>query len=301
MQYRCVHDLKLTSQLPLTAIRAFEAAARHRNFKLAADELRLIPSAVSHQIRQLELLLQRPLFERGRRGVELTAVGAELAGSAVEAFDILRRAAARAIANPALLRLSAPPVFARHFLLPHLHDFERRWPEVDLRLEVSLALADIARGQADVGIRFGEGPWSGLSCERLLEAKVGPVCSPMLMPVDAPIEALEDQTVINIALQRDGWARWLSAAGRPALRPRRELWYDSLASAIDAARDGVGVALAPGIFVKQDLASGHLVAPYATLLAIPSAYHAVCRRGEEELGNIRACLRWLREAVKKES
>lgn len=291
------HDFRLGPHLPLAAVRVFEAAARHGNFKAAADELHLTPSAVSHQVRQLENLLQRRLFERGRRGVELTAAGCDLASSAIEAFDILRRAAARAIADPAMIRISAAPVFARRFLLPSLEEFERARPEVDLRLEVSLSLVDIVRGEADVGVRFGSGDWAGLWAHKLLDIDIGPVCSPGLMPAGSNAEVIASRTIVSVALERDGWRRWFIAAGRPDLRPRRELWYDSLASALDAARDGVGVALAPRVFVAAEVRAGTLCAPSDVTSRSPSAYYAVCRKGEEDIGNIRAALAWLRRCV----
>lgn len=288
------------AHLPLQAIRAFEAAARLESFKAAADELGLTPSAVSHQIRLLERLAGCRLFDRGRRGVTLTAAGDEFARPVLAAFDLLRGAAARLASDPLTIRISSVPVFARRWLLPSLATFEMQNPGVALHIDVSLAHVDIAAGDADIGIRFGSGDWHGLNAEKLIDVEAAPMCAPTVLPSDSTLEAIADATLLSVTAAPGAWQAWFAAAGKPDLVPRRELHCESLASAIEAARDGVGIVLAPPVFAEAELQSGALVHPHPVRIRASGAYFLVCRRGEEEMPKARRVARWLRTVMGKE-
>lgn len=286
--------------LPLSALRAFEAAARHLNFKATAEELGITTSAVSHQIRALEQHLEYSLFNRGPRGVELTSTGQEYASEIIEAFDLIRNAHAKLTSGQSIVRLSSAPVFARTFLLRQLDRFEETHSKIDLRIEVSLALANILRNEADIGIRFGNGRWPGLFSEKILDVKIVPVCSPSVLPVSRLPNEIAKHTLISFKLTEGSWESWFDAIGKPMPKLRREVWYDSLTAVLDAARDGHGIALAPTVFVQEDLESGRLVMVDAE--AIPAwngAYYLVCRKGEEELSRIYQTRLWLRNAVRR--
>lgn len=286
-----------THQLPLQAIRAFEVAARLDSFKAAADELGLTPSAVSHQVRLLERHVGCRLFDRGRRGVMLTAAGVEFAGPITAAFDLMRGASVRLMGDPATIRVSAVPVFARRWLLPSLASFERHNPGMTLRVDVSLAHVDIAGGDADVGIRFGLGAWPGLHAEKLADVEACPICAPSVLGAGASLDAIAEATLVSVTAAPGAWLAWFTAAGRPDLAPQREMHCESLASALEAARDGVGVVLAPSMFVETELQTGALVQPHPAQISAGSAYYLVCRQGEQDMPKARRVLRWLSDIM----
>lgn len=281
-------------RLPLQAIRAFEAAARLNSFKAAADELGLTPSAISHQVRLLERLLGRRLFDRERRGAALTVVGAEYARPVRAAFEQLRAATSDLTSDPTTVRLSAVPVFARRWLLPALATFERQNPGIVLRIDVSLAHVDIAGGEADVGVRFGSGSWPGLHAEKLVDVTVAPICAPSLLSKGADLDVIAKATLLSVMGAPGAWRAWFAAAGRPDLAPQKEVHCESLADALLAARDGVGAVLAPAMFAEADLQSGEMIQLHDTQVRSDSSYFLVCRRGEEEMPKARRVSRWLR-------
>jgi LysR family glycine cleavage system transcriptional activator len=286
--------------VPLSALRVFEAAARQLNFKATAEELGLTPSAVSHQIRALEQHLECNLFSRGPKGVELTSNGQEYALEIIEAFDLIRNANAKLISGQTIVRLSAAPVFAQTILLRQLDDFEETHSKIDLRIEVSLVLANILRNEADVGVRFGNGRWPGLFSEKILDVKIVPVCSPKILLESGFPENITKHTLLSFKLTEGSWDSWFSMNGKPMPKRYREVWYDSLSAVLDAARDGHGVALAPTIFVREDIENGRLVfADSEVLPAWNGAYYLVCRKGEEELSRIYQTRLWLKKAVER--
>lgn len=290
--------MSTANDLPLAALRVFDVAARTMSFQRAAQELELTPSAVSHQIQKLERRLERRLFVRGRRGVELTDVGRAYASEVIASFDRLRTATARIDHERAALRLSAAPVFAHKYLLPNLDDFERHHPSVRLRVDVGLTLADLARNEADVGVRFGKGEWPGLFCTRLLPIEAGVVCAPHHLDVAATAAQVAEGVVLGISATPGAWAQWFAAAGAPRLRPRREVSFDALGPVLEAAREGRGAALVPLALVEDDLASGRLVQIGTVTVRPPNlGYHVVCRDGEQRTPNVRALLTWLLNIV----
>lgn len=284
-------------QLPsLSALRAFEAAAREGSFQAAAESLRLTPSAVSHQIRSLELDFGQPLFQRRHRKVELTDAGRTLQAYVTRGFDELRRGAAalRQDRRATVLRVSAAGAFATAFLAHRIGDFEARHPGLEVRLELSQALVDFDLEPIDVGIRLGFAAPPNLFSEQVLPITAGPVCTPELAAKLTSVDDLASSTRISITQDPKGWRAWFRAAGRPDAPAGREVWFDNLMTALQAAVDGVGVVQAPLPLVAHHLQSGRLVAPFDVTMRSKQAYRLVCRRGEEDLPKVARFRRWLK-------
>ncbi len=255
---------------PLNAVRVFAAAARHASFTRAADELGVTHGAVSKQVRLLEEHLGVPLFTRGVRQVALTAAGRELLAEAAPALERiaaaavrLRRDAARADGG-GIVRVNARPSFALRWLIPHLPAFMAAHPGV--RPDVVTSTAEPARlpaGSFDVVVRRGRSgvAWpKGMQARSFLRERAVPVAAPALL-ARLPVHRAEDlagHTLLHTATRDADWATWLARAGVPGLRPAGELRFEHLQFALQAALDGLGVALGPLAMVAADLAAGRL-------------------------------------------
>lgn len=260
----------------LGPLRTFEAAARHLNFTKAADELGVTPGAVSVQVRAIEDQLGVRLFWRTSRTVRLTGAGETMLRAAREALDVIARAVEQV--GPAggrrVLTVSVGMSFAAKWLVPRLDRFRRLHPGVDVRLDVTERLADFAREEVDVAIRFGSGTYPGLRADRLFaEEEMFPVCSPRLLEGKHPLRHpadLRHHTLIHEdwRAEGDGWAgwpdwpMWLLAAGVEGVDPARGIRFKQTALVIQAAVEGQGVALGNTSLVADDLAAGRLVRPF---------------------------------------
>jgi LysR family glycine cleavage system transcriptional activator len=287
---------------PLSALRVFDAAARLESVKGAADELRLTPSAVSHQLRNLEEHLGVSLLRRRSRGIELTEAGSLFAAHIATAFREIHHAVrvVRQDKESSVLRISTAPVFATELIMPNLHDFERRHPTIHLRLEMSEAQADFDTEPVDAAIRLGPALSASLYSEELLDISAITVfCSPKL--VDGPnslrtVEDLAHHTLVSLSNQpalSSLWRQWANSAGNGNLKPARELRFDTFIGALQAAESGLGVILAPHSLVARQLSEKRLVMPFKTFTPLPWAYRFVCRRGQERLAKVDAFRRWI--------
>jgi len=254
---------------PLNAVRAFVAAARHASFTRAADELGVTHGAVSKQVRLLEDHLGVPLFTRGVRQVTLTPAGRELLAEAAPALERVAAAAVRLRrAAPAgagsIVRINARPSFALRWLIPHLPAFMQAHPGVQPEVVTSTAEpARLAAGSFDVVVRRGRPGvlWpEGMRVRPFLRERAVPVAAPALL-AGLPVRQAEDlagHTLLHTATRDADWTTWLASAGVPGLRPAAELRFEHLQFALQAALDGMGVALGPSELVAADLAAGRL-------------------------------------------
>jgi LysR family glycine cleavage system transcriptional activator len=280
--------------LPLTALATFRGAATRGSFRAAATSLGTTPSAVSHQIRRLEAALGVPLFTRGARSVALTPPGAVLARHTARALAALEAAVAeaRAAGVETRLRVSALPLFTSAWLIPRLARFEAAHPGISIDIETTNQLADLERDNINVAIRNIDAPTPGLAGRKLLDLRAVPLCAAAVARrLDRP-EALADATLILISARPRGWADWLEAAGLPALTPRRNLAFDTIPAALQAAARGHGVALGIAPLVWDALPPG-LVVPFAPPLVSAGAYFAVYRRADRARALVRAFVDWL--------
>ena len=259
-----VHDRPMDrAQLPLNALRAFEASARHLNFTRAAEELCVTQGAVSHQVSQLERRLGARLFRRLPRGLVLTDEGQALVPVVADSFDrigaMLDRYAGGRVRE--VLSVGVVGTFATGWLLPRLDDFVRRFPHVDLRLMTNNNRVDLAGEGLDLAIRFGDGAWHGTHAVAVLEAPLTPLCAPALAARLRAAGDLAGETLLR-SYRADEWPLWFEAAESPC-PPLRGPVFDSSTLMASAAADGLGVALAPPAMFARALASERLVRPFA--------------------------------------
>lgn len=259
---------------PLSQLRAFEAAARHRSFKLAAHELSVTATAISHQIRLLEDRLGQPLFERRPRQVVLTAAARSLYPVLREGFDAFADAlAALAPARATAVTLAVTPAFASQWLLPRLPQFQEAHPQIELRILAGDAVVDLAQAGADLAVRYGGGPYPDHETHELAADRFLPIASPHLA-LREPAELLQHR-LIHFDWHRDAgdrptWARWLKQAGLRHDDAQRGLRFSEESHAIQAAIAGHGVALLSYTLVLGELERGILVAPFGPQLAGPT-------------------------------
>ncbi len=289
---------------PLTALRAFDAAARHMSFQQAAAELNVTPAALSFQIKSLEEHLGAPLFRRLNRAVELTEAGRALAPGARDGFEALGAAwrSALRVNDQSSLTVTAGPAFTATWLAPRLFSFAQEHPEIELRLSAGLGLVDLTRSEVDVAIRFGYGPDPPeLHSERFLEDWVTPVMTPELAAQYPGMEGMaaiplihaEDITFLNPSVD---WPDWFRVVGLPD-RDWAGQHFSQADHAIDAALSGAGAVLARISFAGRFLRDGRLIAPFRPALKTIAHYRFVCVKGQETLPNICAFREWLFEQV----
>lgn len=285
---------------PLAALRAFEAAARHLSFTRAADELHVTQAAVSHQIRQLEEDLGVRLFRRLSRALRLTEEGQLLAPFLRDGFALLLAGVdrVRSAAQGGVLTVTAAPSFAASWLVPRLVQFQRRHPEIEVRLVSTMRKLDLLREGIDVGIRYGRGGWPGLFAERLMTDDLFPVCAPGLLDgVGSGPHALASVQLLHVQAFPDDWPRWLTAAGVGEVDAERGSWFDTAGAAYEAAAAGLGVAMGRRQLVADALAAGRLLAPFATALPAEVAYYLVLPPEHRGIARVEAFCAWLREAA----
>lgn len=298
-----------TRRLPsLNALRAFWAAARHRSFAAAAQELHVTASAVSLQIRQLEDELELKLFERTPKGLVLTPQGARLLPGINQAFEHLKGTIAsldKAGPGKAGLSISVAPSFATKWLLPRLGNFLDRHPDIEVDVTARIELSDFDKDEVDLAVRYGGGEYPGLVAELLLTDRRFPVCSPELLMrhgqrnPDAVFRAAP--LLHDVSADRDpaapSWKMWLNAAGLGDVDWRKGARFDQTALALDAALAGLGVALAPAALVDSDLAAGRLVRLAGNELPGDFAYYLVHPKQKAELPALLAFKTWLKQTI----
>jgi LysR family transcriptional regulator, glycine cleavage system transcriptional activator len=289
---------------PLSALRAFETAARHMSFSKAADELHVTPAAVSHQIHALEEDLGVKLFHRMNRSIELTASARVLLPGLSEAFAGIQSSVRRLRAHndTGTLTVTASPSFAAKWLVLRLHLFQEQHSAIDVRISATDDVVDLTRGDFDVAIRYGCGKYPGLDVELLFTNEVFPACSPQLLTSGPPLRTPEDLSrhalIHDLAVERDPlvptWPMWLKAAGVKNVPAITGLTFNNMHLALDAAIAGHGVVLAYSTIAAADLAAGRLVRLFSLALPDQFAYYIVTAPGALERPKVRAFRNWLR-------
>ncbi|MBT9301956.1 LysR family transcriptional regulator [Pseudomonas sp. TAE6080] len=254
----------LRSHLPLNALRAFEASARHLSFTRAAIELCVTQAAVSHQVKSLEAQLNVTLFKRLPRGLMLTSEGETLLPVLRESFDRIAQTLGQFQAGHyrEVLTVGAVGTFAVGWLLPRLAEFQARYPFIDLRLSTHNNRVDVAAEGLDYAIRFGAGAWHGTHAYELLVAPLTVLCVPSIArQLHGPGDVLK-HTLLR-SYRTDEWSLWFQAAGLPAdtLVPR-SIVFDSSLAMMEAALQGSGVALAPALMFSRQLAQDVIRQPF---------------------------------------
>ncbi len=290
---------------PLTALRAFEAAARHMSFAKAADELHVTPAALSFQIKNLEEHLGQPVFHRLNRAVELTEAGHALAPGTSEAFIRLETAwrATRRLQDTKALSVTAGPAVTAKILAPRLYDFARAHPEIELRFAASLRTMDFNRDEIDVAVRYGDGPDTGLYSRTLQNDAVMPMMRPDLAErytspkclINAPLIYGDPLPLLHA---NANWKHWFRANGIEH-DPTLAAQFSQPDHALDATLAGDGVVLGRSALASRYLGSGQLVAPFKVALKVPTRFRFLCVSGNEKRPQIAAFKEWLFSEIGK--
>lgn len=290
----------MADRLPsLNGLRAFEAAARHLSFTLAAAELNVTQTAISHQIRRLEQELGVALFIRRNRTLALTPVAADYLPAIRAAFQDLRLASDRLRGRGAdrVLTVSTLASFAAKWLLPRLAQFQEQNPAVDVRITTSMEMVDFRDGTVDAAIRYGRGRWPGVEAVWLMADDLFPVCSPALLKGPHPLRGPADlahHALLHTSGYNDDWRLWLTAAGLPpeaAARPG--LTFDLSLMTVQAAIDGLGVAIGRTSYVKDDIDKGRLVVPFDMVLPADAGFYLVSPAPASRSAKLAAFADWL--------
>ncbi len=249
-------------QLPLNALRMFDAAARHLNLTRAADELCVTQAAVSQHIRNLEERLGKPLFRRLPRGLALTDEGHALWPAVAESFARIEHSLQQ-VAEPRpreVLTVGVVGTFAIGWLIPRLGQFQQQHPYIDLRLLTHNNRVDLAGEGLDAAVRFGDGAWQGTRAELLLRAPLTPMCTPALAQRLRQPADLAGQTLLR-SYRLQEWESWFATLDQSAPLARGAM-FDSSLTLAEAAAQGAGVALLPARMFQHLLLQGRLVRPF---------------------------------------
>ncbi|KDR89546.1 LysR family transcriptional regulator [Agrobacterium sp. TS43] len=258
--------------LPLNGLRAFEASARHLSFTRAAIELCVTQAAVSQQVKGLEKRLGVSLFQRLPRGLKITAEGEALLPTVTSSFDQMATTLDRIEAGQVreLLFLGVVGTFAVGWLLPRLKAFQKQHPFIDVRVSTNNNRVDMAAEGLDFAIRFGQGSWHGTDAFRLFEAPLSPLCTPKLAETLKTPADLMEATLLR-SYRADEWSNWFAAAGvTPAAQVNAGIVFDTSLGMMEAALQGLGVALAPPSMFSRHLASGAIIQPFPVTISLGS-------------------------------
>ena len=284
---------------PVHALSAFEAAARHGSFALAAEELCITPSAFSHRIRLLEDFVGERLFLRDGRSVSLTEFGRRYldvvrgALSSLADFPLPHRYASTQLK----VKVTVPPTFARYLFLPHLHEFMSLHPEIAIETYLSVPLYDISLSETDIEVRFGAGKYPDIVTEKLFREPVFPVASPAYLEqigkLNVPAD-LQKAQLLRSALEP--WQPWFEMAGLDWQEPATGLRIDDLGLLLEAVKHGYGVALTRQHFAADMIAKGEIVSLFDLQLTTPQhAYYLVYDRHVRERPEVALMLDWMME------
>ena len=278
-------------RLPLNALRAFEASARHLSFTRAAAELCVTQAAISHQVKALETRLDATLFKRLPRGLILTDEGQALLPALTDSFDRMARAMERFQAGAVreILTVGVVGTFAVRWLLPRLAAFREAHPLIELRLMTHNNKVDLAAEGLDMAIRFGDGAWHGVRAEEILTAPLTPLCTPHFA---ARIESPHDLASLPLlrSYRREEWPAWFAAVGVDPPSPAGPV-FDSLSLMVHAAAQGAGVVLAPPVMFGRELHARQLVQPFPTAVEVGS-YWLTTLRSKPLSGAMQAFRAW---------
>lgn len=284
---------------PLSALQAFEAIARRRSFSLAAQEMHLTPSAVSHQLAKLEGLLGVRLFERSARGVELTPAGhnyLQRVANALGAINTATEDLRHGVQDT--LYLHSSPSFASLWLMPRIALFAQRHPDISLVLSASHVHSDFQLGQMDIDIRYGLPNWPNLEVEPIFTELIQPLASPEFIRTHAVHEPADLLRVplIQSSVNVVQWADWFARFGQGQRPERMGLRFDRAMMSLDAAVQSLGVALESGSLGQGLVASGKLQPVFEDSMSLQvQAHFAVYPARHAARPEVVAFLNWLRE------
>ena len=307
----------MSEQLPpLTALRAFDAAARHSSFRQAAEELHVTPAAISQQIKLLEDYLGVKLFNRQGRSLTLSDQGHAGLAKLREGFTLLSEAVRqiRDYDRQRTLTIYVPPSLASKWLIPKLHRFALQYPDIDYRIiadddlidessDPETIADDLRHHGVDIAIRFGRGDYEGCRVDQLLTVTAVPLCSPKLLEGEHPLRNPEDlryHTLLHDDTSYPGhpqWRAWLKEAGVKSVDADRGLHFNHVALAMAAAIEGQGVVLSLKPLAANDIKAGRLMVPFDLSLPLRHAYYLISPEPSANQPNVAAFRNWLLDEV----
>jgi LysR family transcriptional regulator, glycine cleavage system transcriptional activator len=281
----------------LNGIKAFEAAARSGSFAAAGSELNVSAAAISRMVHLLEERLGVALFERKANRLALTSAGRAYQSGLTPIFDALASLTAQVTAPSSVrvLTIGVGPTFAMRWLIPRLADFRKEQPDIEVRITTGGAAAPFGDDWS-CGIQLGDGAWPGLSADPLFAADLLPVCAPRLAASLKRPGDLKGPSLLRVAHAAEDWPAWLKAAGVPRLAARG-LEFQFYGQALQAAVDGLGIAMGIRPYIDDDLAAGRLVAPFALSVPKGMRWYLVYRNFQTEQRDFAAFRRWIMHAA----
>jgi len=284
----------------LNDIKAFEAAARSGSFAAAGLELSVSPAAVSRMVHLLEERLGVALFERKANRLSLTSAGRAYQSGLTPIFDALASLTAQVTAPASLrvLTIGVGPTFAMRWLIPRLADFRKEEPAIDVRITTGGVAAPFGDDWS-CGITLGDGNWPGLVAEPLFAADLMPVCTPKLAASLKKPADLKGPSLLRVAHSPDDWPSWLKAAAASRITARG-LEFQYYGQALQAASDGLGIAMGIRPYIDDDLAAGRLIAPFALSVPKGMRWYLLYRGFQADQRDFAAFRRWIIRAAAPE-
>ncbi|WP_211297963.1 LysR substrate-binding domain-containing protein [Marivita geojedonensis] len=286
-------------------LRAFEAAARHGSFKVAAKELNVTQAAVSHQVKALEEALNIKLFHRRTRRIDPTPEAVAYADALGKALDLIERATAD-LGNRRMdgtLKISCAPYYGNRMLLPRLARFHAAHPGLKIMPEMDSTVIDFGKSDLDAGLRYGAGSWAGLGEVELHSDLLIPVAAPVMLEGRKPPLDPSEIATMNLGYvggQESRWERWFATVGYTGVIPATFLQYGNRARVIDLAFSGHGVALGDKRLLQEDLDSGRLVQLHPHAINGTEAMYVVFPKTPAPDPRVIAFAEWLRDDLTRE-
>jgi len=278
----------------LNALRAFVAIGKNGTLKGAASELFVTASALSHQIKNMEEILDVKLFHRSKTGLSLTQEGNLIYKDLADAFESIHQTVSK-LGQPKhkeILNISMLSTFAMRWFIPRLSDFQKSQPDIEVRISTSIHAVDFSHEDIDCAIRSGTGAWKNLHAEYLFTETFTPVCSPKLAKQLNSPQDLEQQTLLHAHLRPDDWQVWLNSVNSH-IQTMHEQTFETRNFAIQAAVDGVGIAIVDPSLVAEEIKAERLVFPFSQTLADKSAYYLVYPEKPAATSHIQSFQSWL--------
>jgi LysR family glycine cleavage system transcriptional activator len=286
---------------PLHLLHLFEAAGRNLSFKKAAEELFLTPSAISHQVKSLEENLGMTLFIRQARGVKLTLAGARYLKVVQDVFQKLDQGTAlvKKQFSSQSLRIATFSSLASNIIIPRLSLFQQAFPEIELSIQTSTDLVDLRYEEFDIALRLGKGDWPGVISEKIFDMHVSPMCSPAFAQKHelTTVNQILSVPLLTLSNMADGWSTWAKKVGQTGVKYHSSLSLGSYDAVIQAAQQGLGLALGALPLENLALSSGLLVKPFSEQIQFEQSCYAVYRPQDQQRQDISAFLKWFKQQV----
>jgi len=288
----------------LKSIQAFEAAGRTGSFQTAARELNVTPSAVSHQIKSLEIFLGIRLFERRTRKTQLTLVGAAYLETISIAFMQMEVATRRVMERDGIgeLKLAVAPAFLDRWLLPRFNDFTDRHPNIEIDIQSSVGVIDFNSSEIDMAVYFGDGQWLDVTSTHLRQSSIVPVCSPLLLETERVMEPADflKFRLLQVKKRPEEWPNWFELTQTNYHPSQGAISFSSGMNTARAATKGLGIALCDPSLISDELESGELMIPIEFMMRLPKSFYLVSQKNRPLNLAMKTFQEWIIEKMNSE-